>query len=58
MDLFRRPDWVWVPEAEFGLHDLSSRAVQAANDPDRSQLRETADALAARQRDWLSSLLR
>jgi len=57
MDLFQRPDWVWVPEAEFGIHDLSSRAVQAANDPNRSQLRDTAGALAARQRAWLSSLL-
>ena len=57
MDLFRRPDWVWVPEAEFGIHDLSSRAVQAANDPDRATLRGTADALADRQRAWLAQLL-
>jgi hypothetical protein len=58
MDLFRRPDWVWVPEAEFGIHDLSGRAVQAANDSGRSELRETADALAAKQRAWLADVLR
>jgi hypothetical protein len=58
MDLFQRPDWVWVPEAEFGIHDLSGRAVQAANDPNRAQIRVTADALAERQRAWLADLLR
>ena len=58
MDLFQRPDFVWVPEAEFGIHDLSSRAVQAANDPKRSELRDIADRLAEKQRAWLADLVR
>jgi len=57
MDLFGRPDWVWVPEAEYGVHDLSGRATQAAADPNRAQLRETADGLAEKQRAWLADLL-
>jgi hypothetical protein len=57
MDLFRRPDWVWVPEAVYGIHDLTSRAVSAANDPDRAQLRKIADQLAARQRAWLAAVV-
>ncbi|MDP9343840.1 MAG: polysaccharide pyruvyl transferase family protein [Actinomycetota bacterium] len=57
MELFQRPDWVWVPEAEFGIFDLSGRAVQAANDPNRAELHEIADGLAVKQRAWLASLV-
>jgi hypothetical protein len=58
MELFGRPDWVWVPGAEFGVFDLSGRAAQAARDPNRPQLKEIADDLAEKQRAWLSALLK